>query len=191
MIRPKTLALVTALVTGAALVPPTVRAQQPPSRTADSAPAATASATKISRGDRNALSDIAQANMAEIEAGKLALQKAQNANVKHFAQMMVDDHTKGLKDVQQVAQAKGVELPTEPSRAQKGEVKGLSSLDAKEFDREYMAKAGIGDHRKVQGMLQKVSKNAKDSDVKQLATQMLPVVEGHLAEAQSMARNGK
>src|SRR3982751_414234 len=121
MIRPKTLALVTALVTGAALVPPTVRAQQPPSRTADSAPAATASATKISRGDRNALRDIAQANMAEIETGNLALQKAQNANVKHFAQMMVDDHTKGLKDVQQVAQAKGVELPTEPSRAQKGE----------------------------------------------------------------------
>ena len=40
------------------------------------------------------------------------------------------------------------------------------------------------------GLLQKVSKDTKDSDVKQLAAQMLPVVNRHLAESQSMSRNG-
>lgn len=39
-------------------------------------------------------------------------------------------------------------------------------------------------------MLQKVSKDTKDSGVKQLAAQMLPVVNRHLAESQSMSRNG-
>ena len=53
-----------------------------------------------------------------------------------------------------------------------------------------MSNAGVSDHRKVQAMLQKVSKDTKDRDVKQLATEMLPVVNRHLAEAQAMSRNG-
>lgn len=190
MIRHTTLALLTALVAGAALSP-LVSHAQPASRSEMTAPPGSASTTNLSRHDRNALRDIAQANMAEVEAGKLALQKSQSAEVKQFAQMMVDDHSTGLKDVQHVAQSKGVELPGEPDRAQQREVKGLSGLEGADFDKKYMAKAGVADHRKVHGMLQKVSTSAKDSDVKQLAAKMLPVVERHLKHAETMSRNAK
>src|SRR6188472_3738223 len=40
---------------------------------------------------------------AEIELGRMAAQKASNPEVKRFAQMMVDDHTKAGAELKQVA----------------------------------------------------------------------------------------
>jgi len=190
MIQPKTLALVAALAAGAALSSPhLVRAQPAPSADATTAPGM-ASSTKLSGADSSALKDMAQANIAEVEAGKMALDKAQDPKVKQFAQMMVDDHSKGLKEVQQVADSKGLKLPTEPDMSQKAEAKSLSKLSGADFDKQYMAKAGVSDHRQVHEKLQKISKDAKDIDVKGLATKMLPVVERHLEQAQGMSHSG-
>ncbi|MBO9513001.1 MAG: DUF4142 domain-containing protein [Variovorax sp.] len=144
-------------------------------------------ATSLSRTDSDALQSMAQANMAEVEAGQMALKKAQDPKVKQFAQMMVDDHSAGLKDVQQVAQSKGVTLPTEPNKGQKSQADTLSKLEGASFDRQYMEKAGVSDHTKDHDELRTISKNAKDTDVKNLAAKMLPVVDRHLAEAKRMA----
>lgn len=182
MNQAKTFALLAAFAATAALSPHAGHAQ--PARSPDTP--ATASPAKLSRADTNALKDMAQANMAEVEAGKMALERAQDPQVKQFAQMMVDDHTTGLKEVQTVADAKGVKLPTEPDMSHKAEAKSLAKLSGADFDRQYMSKAGVGDHRKVHDKLQKVSKNAKDSDVKDLAAKMLPVVDRHLEKAQGM-----
>src|ERR1044072_1432491 len=57
-------------------------------------PGANAAGT-LDAADSSLLTDIAQANMAEVETGKLALEKSTKPDVKKFAQMMVDDHTKG------------------------------------------------------------------------------------------------
>jgi len=51
--------------------------------------------------DHKFLKKAAIANLAEIELGKLAQQKAQNAEVKQFAQMLVEGHTKALDDLKQ------------------------------------------------------------------------------------------
>ena len=75
------------------------------------------------------------------------------------------------------------------SLAQKAEAKSLNSQSGSEFDRRYMAKAGMEDHRKVLNKLQKTSRNAKDTDVKNLAAKMQPVVERHLEHAQGMSKN--
>ena len=63
------------------------------------------SSTKPNQSSHAASSDsafamkAAQANMAEVELGKLALQKAMSDDVKKFAQMMVDDHSKALDEL--------------------------------------------------------------------------------------------
>src|SRR5438309_201543 len=56
-------------------------------------------AAKLDRADSSAMKKLAGANMAEIETGKLAASKSQNADVKKFGQQMVDDHTKMLDDL--------------------------------------------------------------------------------------------
>jgi predicted outer membrane protein len=152
------------------------------------ATAAGASAkSSLSKADETMLKGMAQANIAEVEAGKLALSKSQNDQVKSFAQQMIDDHTKALSDVQQLAQSKGVTLPTEPDAKHKAMATKLESMSGAAFDKAYMAQAGVADHKKVYSTLMADEKRAKDEDVKALATKMAPVVEQHLKSAQKVA----
>ncbi|HEX9171116.1 MAG TPA: DUF4142 domain-containing protein [Telluria sp.] len=141
--------------------------------------------TKMSKGDEKIVMDMARANMAEIEAGKLALSKSQDTDVKTFAQQMIDDHTKALGEVQTLAQQKGVTLPTEPDAKHKAMAAKMEKMTGAAFNHEYMKKAGVDDHKKVLAMLKKYEKSAKDADLKALAAKMVPTVEQHLKSAQA------
>jgi putative membrane protein len=146
-------------------------------------------ATSLSRTDKKMLMDMAQANMAEIEEARLAQSKSQNEQVKNFAQQMIDDHTKALDDIKQLAQTKGVTLPTELDSSHKAMTRKLSSLSGDAFDRSYMAKAGVADHKKVHGMLNSAQARAKDPELKALAARTLPVVDQHLNSAQQLNKD--
>ena len=175
------LALLAAL---ALAVAPAVWAQTSPTP----APAAKAEdASKLDRSDRKMLEELAQGNMAEVDAGKMALEKSQNAEVKKFAQQMVDDHTKALGEVQALATAKNVTLPDGAGAMAKTKATALKALSGNLFDKEYAKRAGVGDHESTVKLLQKIQKNAKDSDLKALAGKMLPTVEHHLDMAKSLA----
>ena len=140
----------------------------------------------VSKADRKGIMDMAMVNMAEIEMGKLAQSKSQNPEVKTYAQQMIDDHTKALQEVQTVAQAKGVTLPTELDAKHKAMSAKLEKLSGDAFDREYMKVGGLASHKEAHALLQKNQKAAKDPEVKGLATKMLPTVEQHLKAAQQM-----
>lgn len=156
---------------------------------ASPAPATTQTAddSKLDRSDRTMLQDLAQGNMAEVDAGKMALEKSQNAEVKKFAQHMVDEHGSALADVQALARAKNVTLPEGPGAMAKTKALALKALSGTMFDREYAKRAGIGDHESTLKLLQKIHKDGKDSDLKALAGKMLPTVEHHLEMAKQLA----
>lgn len=96
-----------------------VQAQTSSSAAQSSAVGQTGSMAKLNSGDEKALKDMAQANINEVAAAKIALSKAESSEVKAFAQKMVDDHGAALTKVQAVAQQKGVTLPTEPDAMHK------------------------------------------------------------------------
>lgn len=146
-----------------------------------------AQTAKIDKADADLLQDIARANIAEIESGKLASQKAKSPAVKKFAQMMVTDHTKGLNEVKTVAAAKGVDLPKSPDAMHKAAALEFKALRGDTFDSRYVKQAGVGDHEATEKLLQKTQAEAKDADVKALADKMLPVVQAHLGHAREMA----
>lgn len=148
-------------------------------------------ASQLQRADEGMLKDIAQANMAEIETGQLALDKSKDDRVRKFAQMMVDDHGTTLKEVQQLAQTKGVSLPDGPGAKHKTKAMAMKALSGDTFDKQYMSHAGVGDHRSTLELLQKTQRNAKDSDLKALAGKMIPVVQGHLNEAEQITPHKK
>jgi predicted outer membrane protein len=142
------------------------------------------SSGKLSSADQKILKDMAQANINEIEAAKLAQSKSQNDQVKSFAQQMIDDHGKALTEVQQLAQQKGVTLPTEPDAKHKAMATSLQALSGAAFDKAYMSQAGVSDHKTVHSKLVSAEKKAKDADVKGLAQKMEPVVAQHLKSAE-------
>lgn len=138
----------------------------------------------VSRDDSKMMTDLAHANIAEIETGKLALEKSQNEQVRKFAQHMIDEHTSALKELQTLAQAKGVTLPDGTDLKHKTMATALKVMSGNSFDTQYMKRAGVGDHQQTIELLQKTQKNAKDPELKAMATKMLPTVREHLKMAQ-------
>jgi putative membrane protein len=154
--------------------------------------AAPATAAKLSRADRNALTDLAMANMAEIATAKIALAKSQNVAVKTFAQRMIDDHTKAQAEVAALAQAKGVELPTELSVKHKAKSALLEGLEGEIFNRTYIKQSGRTDHRDTHDKMRDGLGKLKDPDVKALIAKIRPVVEQHLLMADELiAQSGR
>jgi putative membrane protein len=136
-------------------------------------------AGKLSKSDQEMMQKIAQANIAEIETAKLAQEKSQNEEVRSFAKKMVDDHTKAQNELEQIAQSKSVSLPTKPDKKHQMAMKKLNNLSGAEFDKQYIRQAGESDHRDTHRLLERVSKQAKDEDLKQYATKTIASVDQH------------
>ena len=142
--------------------------------------------SSLDRKDSRALRDMGEADLAEVEAGKLAAQKASSPEVKKFAQQMVDDHGKALSDDKSLAQSKGAQPPSSPNKKHQSAMKKMESMSGEEFDHAYMQQM-VKDHQETLKKLQDASKNAKDPDIKAAATKMAPIVQQHLQMARSLS----
>lgn len=147
------------------------------------------SSSKVSKDDERLMMQLAQANIAEINAGKLAEQKTSSEQVKSFAKKMVDDHTKALDDLKQIAMNKGVTLPTEPDRQQQAMENKLSALSGEKFDKQYVDQSGSRAHKDTHRLLQRVSSRASDADLKAYASKIMPTVESHQQLAKETSKN--
>lgn len=150
--------------------------------------AAAPASAPLGKDDQKIVMDMAQANMAEIESGKTAQGKSQNAEVKTFARQMIDDHTKALTEVQQLATARGVSLPTEVDKMHKAMAAKFAPLSGDAFDRAYLAQCGVAEHKKMRAMLAAAAKKAKDPELKALAMRIQPTVEQHMKAAQQLGK---
>lgn len=148
--------------------------------------ASSATATQIADADRKMMHDIVEANLAEIETGKLALDKSRNVHIRAFAQKMIDDHTNAMQALQSLARNKGITLPTETDMQHKAMATGLSVLSGDTFDQQYLQHIGVADHQQTLDLLKQTIQTTNDRDLRAHATQMMPVVEQHLAIAQRM-----
>ena len=83
------------------------------------------SAIALEEKEARSLRQIAQADLAEVQAGQAAAGKASNAEVKKFAQHMVDDHGKHIEEVRSLAKSKGVQVPSAPDRKHQDAMKKL------------------------------------------------------------------
>jgi putative membrane protein len=150
------------------------------------AAATSALAAEVDKRDAKALRDLGEANLAEVETGKLAVSKARSEEVKKFAQHMVDDHGKQLQDLQKLAAAKGVELPAAPARKHQAAMKKLQTTEGENFDRAYMAQM-VKDHREALKLAQTTARRGKDPEVKAAAEKAAPDIKEHLQMAQQLA----
>jgi putative membrane protein len=137
--------------------------------------------------DRKFAENAARAGLAEVEAAKLAQQKASDKDVKEFARQMEADHTRANDELRQLADSKGLALPAEPDGKHKRAIEKLGKEDAAKFDREYM-KDQTADHRVVLMDFDRESKAGRDPDLKKWASDKLPLLHHHLDMADTVLR---
>jgi putative membrane protein len=153
--------------------------QQPPTERAGDAMGQKGAAT----ADHAFATAAAEGGLAEVELGKLAADHATNADVKKFAQRMVDDHGKANGELKSLAQAEGVSLPTELDAKHAREVQRLQKMSGAQFDREYM-KMMVKDHHKDISAFQHEASRGTDPEVKAFADKTLPTLKEHLSMAE-------
>jgi len=125
----------------------------------------------------------ASASTAEVELGRLAVEKAGSEDVKKFAQRMIDDHSKANDELKTLAQSKNITIAETPDPHNQAMHDRLSKLSGASFDRAYMQMM-VTDHRKVLNDFRLASRAAKDPEIKGWATKTMPTIEEHLRLAQ-------
>lgn len=144
------------------------------------APMETANANKPAMGDDMDFMTAADlAGLAEVELGKLAQTKAQNAEVKKFAGMMVTDHTKAGDELKALGKKKDFKPATEMDSSHKAIMEKLKGLSGAEFDKAYVD-AMVDDHEDAVDLFEGQAKDGKDPELKAFAAKTLPVLQGHL-----------
>ena len=136
--------------------------------------------------DQDFMNSACEANLAEIEAGRLAESKGTHADVKKFAQHMVEDHTAANDQLTSLAEKMNFRLPTRPDDAHQRDAAKLAGLSGAEFDRKYMDMM-VADHQKAVALFEKFSKDAKHDDVRAWAEKTLPKLRDHLTMARDLS----
>jgi putative membrane protein len=142
---------------------------------------------EVAAPDKSFLQAAAHGNLAEVELGRLAADKATSADVKAFAQKMVDDHGKANDRLKQVASSVNVVLPSGLTSHDKSEKARLEKLSGADFDREYV-KLMVKDHEKdVAEFAKEAKREMAPGGVKNFAAATLPTLQDHLKMAQELS----
>lgn len=122
---------------------------------------------------------------AEILLSRLALERASSADVKAFAQRMIDDHTQANNEIRQLAQARGLTLPADLPIEHTAANEDLSTMSGADFDKAYM-NHNVLVH--ALGVLQarEQSEEGTDSAIRAFAARTLPVLTAHLETADEL-----
>ncbi|MBV9724756.1 MAG: DUF4142 domain-containing protein [Gammaproteobacteria bacterium] len=136
--------------------------------------------------DHSFYRSIAEGGMAEVDLGKLAEQKSTDPKVKHFAQMMVTDHSAANEKLDALATSKQAAVPKKLDTSHEAEKAKLASLSGKSFDKAYI-EGQVRDHEKTVALLEKEISSGQDADAKAFAQSVLPTVKHHLEEARTLA----
>ena len=120
------------------------------------------------------------ANMFEIESSKLALKMGTRADVKTFAQKMVDDHTKAGKAFKTaLGKTTGVTAPEKLDDATQAKLDDLKTKKAgDDFDNAYIS-AQKDAHGDAVSLFDNYSKNGTDPVLKDFAATTLPTLQSH------------
>jgi putative membrane protein len=153
----------------------------------------------VSAGDRAFVDDLTIVNMAEVELGRMAMERGSSAEVKRFGDMMAKDHSKAGDELKQIAMQHAIPMPAGLDQQHQDLKMTLSNLRGAEFDREYM-NAMVEGHEDVVDRLQarasedrvgddkgtvtpERSDNPVEASINQWAAAALPTTRHHLDEA--------
>ncbi|MBE9462216.1 DUF4142 domain-containing protein [Dyadobacter subterraneus] len=142
-------------------------------------------AQSVQNQDADFVQKAAEGGMLEVNLGQLALKKAEAKQVKDFAKMMVDDHTKENEELMTLSKKKKFDMPATFGSAKQMMCDSLSSKSGNTFDMIYMNMM-IASHEETIGLFQREATGGKDADLKKWATAKLPALKHHLEMAKML-----
>lgn len=124
---------------------------------------------------------VAMGDMYEIEASKIAMTRARDADVKTFAQGMIDAHTATTKALKAALMHAGmnIPIPTSFDARHQGLIDDLKGAKAEDFDGRFIAQQENA-HNEALILMRGYAKSGDNIDVKGFAETTQPKVQMHL-----------
>jgi len=139
-------------------------------------------ASREIRMDRDFITVNAANNYMEVLLGRLALERAQNADVKAYAERVVREHNMLQDEWLKVAQQNGIPLKPGMGKNHREKLTRLEKLKGKEFDKQFM-NTMIDTHQDYANSMEKQSRTAHSPEVRQIAERSLPTLRDSFHEA--------
>jgi putative membrane protein len=120
----------------------------------------------------------AEGGMFEVESSQIALQKSQNADVKTFAQRMIDDHGKANDQLKNLAGQNQLRVPASLDKRDAAKIAALQKASGASFDTAYLRDQRVAHHLAIR-LFQGYAENGDQPAVKDWAKSTLPTLEEH------------
>lgn len=132
------------------------------------------------------IQEAVQGNIAEVQLGELAAQRAENPDVRKFAETLRQDHHATLQRARAVAKSLQVEPPAEPTKEARGAYDGIAQLSGSQFDAAFLSHMVVAHEAEIAKYARSAS---SDNDaVAALVADALPKLRSHLSMAQALQR---
>jgi len=132
--------------------------------------------------DAKFLVSAAEINMDEIQLGQMAQERGTSSHVKELGKMMETEHSKALDDLKVLAAKKLITIPATLTDEGMNANKKLMDTKASDFDKEY-ADMMVSGHKDAISKFEKASTDATDTDIRNWASSMIPVLRMHLEKS--------
>ena len=157
-------------------------AAQPPAQQSSNQPPSQ-QAQKHDDAAKDFIKKAIQHNHAEVDAGKLAQEKAKNPAVKQFGAMMAKDHAEANEKAGAVATVLDVDPPDSADMMHQASYLKLKLLQGDTFDRSYINDM-VQDHENDVKEYEKAAGGGDQAAT--YAKEMLPKLKAHLEEAKKI-----
>jgi len=122
----------------------------------------------------------------QVNAGQVAAAGTTQQNIQDYGEDMTTDHTRAGQELQQLAAARKVELPTTLSDERQQQLDSLSMVNGAALDTLYVNQM-VAMQERIVHMMEIEGTSGKDAELKQWATDRLPIVRQFEERAKAIA----
>ena len=126
-------------------------------------------------------------DMFEIQSSTAALEKAESAEVKQFAQMMIADHGKSSEELLAAVQESGLDITPPGAMVEKHKepFDAMNAANVPDFDAAYID-AQVVAHQEAIALMQSYAESGDNEALRAHAEKTLPVIQAHFEHAQKL-----
>jgi putative membrane protein len=131
----------------------------------------------------------ASSQVFEVQASRLAIERSTSADVRAFAQRLLDAHARSDERLKAVAAAAGVDdAPSGVVAAHGAQLERLRALDGPAFDREFAVQVGVAGHAGAVAVFERTAQRASSAQLREFAGEALPERRDRLTQSLALAR---
>jgi putative membrane protein len=123
----------------------------------------------------------ASSDQYEIGSSQMVLGAAQNADVRRFAQMMIDHHTQTTQQLTTAAMAAGLTPPAAPDPSKAAMLSALQAAQGTARERLYVRQQLMA-HQEALALHQGYASSGDNAQLRAVAGQAVPIIQQHLTE---------